>query len=62
MSGKYKTHRRAGNRATAQHGAKLATKAAKADASLHNRHGGGALPTSHKGDKARVTLPPIWRQ
>lgn len=64
MSGKYKTHRRSGNRATAQHGAKLAAKAAKADASLHNRHGGGRLPSElgwgqHKAEKSRVTLPVI---
>lgn len=68
MSGKYKTHRRAGNRAQAGRSAKLAAKAAKFDASLHNHQGGGALLPSQlgwgqrKADKNRITLPTInWR-
>lgn len=62
MSGKYKTHRRAANRYQAK--ASRALKDAKRETGLHNRHGGGRLPSDlgwgqHKIDKTRITLPKI---
>lgn len=62
MSGKYKTHRRAAARFQAQ--LSRALKDVRADTGLHNRKGGGRLPSElgwgqHKAEKSRVTLPAI---
>lgn len=62
MSGKYKTHRRSAARWQAK--LSQALKDAKSDTGLHNRKGGGRLPSElgwgqHKADKSRVTLPKI---
>ena len=62
MSGKYKTHRRAAARIQAE--ASRALRDAKQETTMHNRHGGGGLPSQlgwgqHKINKSRITLPSI---
>lgn len=73
MTDKFKTHRKAGHKANAGYGKKLAREVAqgqaKADSGLSNRHGGGRLPPpsqlgwgQHKSKKTGVSLFDPWRK